>query len=333
MRFEVERLEWDMYSALSKLTQHLREDLGLTDESIQSMYRAAGLFSGSSEGKKRVRVGDTADHQLERALAVLIHEVYDRIQRTRYRMLTNELEYARPPESARSSKRVCRRVIIRSIFDSVDHLPDDYNCGFCDVCVPDLDFRRKSAVVAPKDANLDDIARRLPDVMRTFDPLALTGLVELADQHGAVVGLGARAANQLEHDPSNLSALYLAGALRVRRPGFEEAAVGQLAVGFDEATRTGAGEAAQFLFYDTAKRVQPEEAFSWVARKGGTFDTSDGLEWMQEEARSLFGEDSEQHTRVRTVRRLRDVQAAHAALVAEVLTPLQDLADLLGVTA
>ncbi|GGS05586.1 hypothetical protein GCM10008960_35100 [Deinococcus sedimenti] len=332
VRFEVERRTWDIAAVSDRLTAHLRDDLGLTDEAIKGMYRAVGLTVSGGENRD-AGVGRQDPVQLTRALAVLIHEVYGRIQRMRYRMLTNELEYARPPHGADAGKRVCRRVIIRSIFDAVDHLPDDYNCGFCDVCVPDLNFQRTSAVVAPKDAHLDEITRRLPDVMRHFDPEALTALVALADQHGAVVGLGARAANQLEHEPANLSALFLAGTLRLLRPGFEAAALAHLAQGFTEAARTGAGPDAQRLFYDTAKRAQPEEAFSWVTRADGTLHTPAGLQWLEDEALALFGEHSEPHRRLQTVRRYRSLRTAHAALVDEVLTPLQDLAEHLGVTA
>ncbi|WP_165795267.1 DEAD/DEAH box helicase [Deinococcus koreensis] len=325
--FEVERLPWTKSIVLHRLTEHLQRDLDLPYQAVQYLCQRAGL--DTSPDHQTGGSQSTAESTLHRALIVLVNVVYDRIQRMRYQMLTNELEYARPPEA---KKRVCRRVIIRSIFDSVDHLPDDYNCGFCDVCVPDLNFQRKNAVVAPKDANLDEITRLLPEVMEHFDPLALVSLVDLADRHGAVIGLSARASHQLEHDPSNLSALFLAGALRAKRHGSEDAAFNQLAMGYTEAVRTGAGEDAQRLFYDTAKRVQPEEAFGWITERGGKYDTPAGLRWIETEALTLFGEQSQQHTLIKTVRRLRQVQTVHEALQ-ETIAPLQQLAESFGVTA
>lgn len=332
VRFHVERLPWTQGDITEHLTRQLSGHFDLKRSSVESRVKEVEDTATNENGR---RLSKTEKQEtLRRALTVLITQVYERIQRMRYRMLTNELEYARGQNIASddSGKKVCRRVIIRSIFDSVDHLPDDYNCGFCDVCVPNLNFERTSAVVAPKDANLEEITRLLPEVMSAFVPEKLAQVVDLADRYGAVIGLRAKADYQLEHDPENLSAMYLSGVLRVRRPGYEEAALLQLQSGFQQAERTGAGMETQKLFYEAACRVEPTEAFSWITELGGSFDNVEGLKWLEKEARKTFGTKSEERTRVRTVRKLRELQEANVVLD-DLRTSLDDLMSMMEESA
>lgn len=81
----------------------------------------------------------------------------------RLQMLRNELDYVRAAEN------ICRRVTLLNLFNK-DVVPDDYRCGFCDVCVPDLDFKQERATDPGGNVDLDELVRRLNDLLRAAEP-------------------------------------------------------------------------------------------------------------------------------------------------------------------
>ncbi len=92
------------------------------------------------EPLRRASAGDPLE-LVKKALHILLERVYETVYPMRIQMLRNLIEYALSHERNR-----CRRLVLRSIFD--DQLPpDDYRCGFCDVCEPSLEFSVPGALV------------------------------------------------------------------------------------------------------------------------------------------------------------------------------------------
>lgn len=232
---------------------------------------------------------------LTEAVRILLKRIYDIVPQMRYQMLRNELEYATTPK--------CRRIIIRSVFDHV--VLDDYQCGFCDVCVENLQFGRDRAHVPVGDAHVDEIVQQLPHLLTDFDTTALQEVVRIAVERHAVIGLRARVTSHLESNPTNLAALYLAGLLR-RSSEDERSALTYLKNGFEEGMRQGLSPERLLLFYQEGAHLDPEEAFAWLTRGEGPWDSEEGLSFLITESEARFGADS---THYRTLRALRQIRA------------------------
>ena len=191
------------------------------------------------------------------AAEIMIRRVYQTIPRMRYQMLRNELEYA-------TAKDVCRRVLLRSTFDSVDHLTNEqYRCDFCDICVPDLDFKVQSARVPAVDQEAEDLARIIPDLLVGFDPERLRKAVKKAEKFGAVTGVYMRVATHLERDATNLAALFLAGVLGVKMQKRRRTGLNHLRFGYQESRRQGLDPEHVNVFLQEGMKIDPEEAFGW----------------------------------------------------------------------
>ncbi|NEO38413.1 MAG: hypothetical protein F6J90_19560 [Moorea sp. SIOASIH] len=228
---------------------------------------------------------------LTNALHILLEPIYETVPRMRYQMLLNELDYASSDQD-----NTCRRVVIRGLFDSIDHLTtENYRCGFCDVCVPDLKFKLEKAAIPLQDAQVDEIAEQLPDFLSEFDKKPLQELLDRTIENAAVPGLLARVSNRLEGDSTNLAALYLAGALSRKRPGREILAFEYLKSAFNEGIKQGLSPDNLLLFYEEAVQVNAEKAFTWLTEVGGYWDNQEGLQFLIQEAAQRFGIDSKQH--------------------------------------
>lgn len=225
---------------------------------------------------------------LTEALNILLERIYETVPRMRYQMLLNELDYATSDEEG-----TCRRVVIRGLFDSIEHLTtENYRCGFCDVCVPELNFEGDKAAVPLQDAQVDEIAEKLPVLLEGFDTKALLEVLHFTVERGAVAGLFARVANRLERDSTSLAAFFLAGALARQRPGRETLAFDYLKRGFNEGIKQGVSPNNLLLFYQEGVLLQPEEAFKWLTQVGGYWDSEEGLKFLIQEAAQRFGTDS-----------------------------------------
>jgi ATP-dependent DNA helicase RecQ len=235
--------------------------------------------------------------RLTEALHILLERIYETVPRMRYQMLLNELDYATSDEEG-----TCRRVVIRGLFDSIEHLTtENYRCGFCDVCTPNLNFQGDKAAVPLQDAQVDEIAEKLPVLLEGFDTKALLEVLRLTIERGAVAGLFARVANRLERDSTSLAAFFLAGALARQRPGRETLAFDYLKRGFNEGIKQGLSPENLLLFYEEGVLLQPKEAFEWLTQVGGYWDSEEGLKFLIQEAAQRFGTDST-HYRVLIVR-------------------------------
>lgn len=280
--------------------EHVARFLRRTRASEEEIEAQLARFNRS-----RVRKEDepAALGLVETGARIILERIYQEVPRMRYQMLTSQLDYA-----TSGDRGECRRIKIRSEFDEGVAL-SDYRCGFCDVCQPDLCFESDRAAVPTRDAQVEDIAHRLPEILERFDPVELPEIVRVAANKGAVKGLYYKVSNTLEHDPTNLSALYLAGALARRLPEFRERALELLAFGYQEAERQTTDRAPLQAIYTEAKQVDPARAFSWIAKRKGAFDDRAGLEFLQKEAAQVFGPGATPARAVESLRRVRGIAA------------------------
>ena len=276
--------EWN----LKQVADSLKTFLIQTD--IKENYAEAQI-NRSFESFKHKPLQSIREQALAESLRILLGRIYETVPRMRYQMLLNQLDYAKSNE-----EKICRRIVIRGIFDSVEHLLDrNYKCGFCDVCNPSLKFDRDKAEILTQEAQVDEISEKLPNILEKFDRDNLFEVLHLTIKRGAVAGLFARVTNRLEREPTNLAALYLAGALGRLRKGKETIAFEYLKFGFNEGIKQGLSPDNLLIFYEEAVLLNTEEAFNFLTQVGGYWDNQEGLQFLIKEATQRFGIDSTQY--------------------------------------
>jgi ATP-dependent DNA helicase RecQ len=278
IRFEVAIQPWDLHTLETNLSAFLRK-----------MRSSGSAISTAMTRLRHTHQTRYLEHHqvppvLEAAIDILLERIYAEIPTMRYVMLGNLLRYA-----INDHRNVCRRIEIRSTFDDEDLALGNYRCGFCDVCQPDLNFQVDMAEIPLRDAEIQHASRQLPQILEVFDVEQLPQLVQVAVGKGAVPGLYAKVSNALERDATNLSALYLAGALGIRQEQFIDLGFEQLGFCYQEAKRQGLHTAGIQLIYQEAKAVRPIEAFIWINEVNGPFDNQEGLLFLAQEATQLFG--------------------------------------------
>ncbi len=276
--------EWN----LKEVADSLKTFLIQTD--VEENYAEAQI-NRAFELFRHQPIQSIREQVLTESLRILLGRIYETVPRMRYQMLLNQLDYARSDE-----ENICRRIVIRGIFDSVEHLLDkNYKCGFCDVCNPSLKFDRDKAEILTQEAQVDEISEKLPNILEEFNKDNLFEILHLTIKRGAVAGLFARVTNRLEREPTNLAALYLAGTLGRLRKGKETIAFEYLKFGFNEAIKQGLSPDNLLTFYQEAALLNPEEAFNWLTEVGGYWDNQEGLQFLIREAVKRFGIDSIQY--------------------------------------
>jgi ATP-dependent DNA helicase RecQ len=139
---------------------------------------------------------------VQRAGKILIESLYTTIRAMRLAGLRNLYHYAALPPGT------CRRVYLRRAFEL--RLPQDYRCGFCDTCVPDLNFGRERALV-PEEATRERVlAEGLERVLTGYDLEALAAYAREVVEAGFVGAVRGRAEYLLEQRPNDLAVLFLA---------------------------------------------------------------------------------------------------------------------------
>lgn len=236
---------------------------------------------------------------LEDALEILLQHVYTVFPPMRYMMLGNLLRYAKSHENNK-----CRRLEIKGQFD-IESPPDTYKCGFCDVCSPDLIFSQTQADIPTHDAQIEDVAIRLSILLKSFNINELSSIVRVVIEKQAVIGFYAKSNYILEHDPNNLAALYLSGTLALQQTEFVELGLKNLHAVYREAERRGYNRESLIFIYRTARTYAAETALTWLAEPGGAFDSLEGLEFLEQETKEVFGEDSLEYTNIRHLRKIR----------------------------
>jgi ATP-dependent DNA helicase RecQ len=246
------------------------------------------------------------------AALVLLDHIYNTVPKMRYEMLINQLRYAESDE-----RKECRRIFIRSIFDKVP--PDaTYRCNFCDICVPDLNFSVSRAVSPTIDPRLEKLALSLPSVLEGFDTEALEEIVSASVDNQAVTGIFAQVTFSLEQRYNNPAALYLAGALSRERNEIEDA-MRYLRDGLEFGLAEALSAEKLLAFYHEAKEIDSQEAFSWIIKVDGPWDSIGGLDLLKEEASRLFGKKSPQYRRLSAISRLRNYRE-----ILEIIEPFEN---------
>ena len=217
---------------------------------------------------------------LRQCLGLLLAEVYRSIKGMRYRMLHNEWRYAANPDN------VCRRAYLLPEFG--EQLVPDYQCGFCDACLPDLGFskagRAKGAVQVPE---LQELSRRLSGILRDFDQESIEQALDVCERHQALLSLEAQARHELEGQPANLAAVALAGGAAARR-GETDAALQQYGVALQSFTLGRDRNLDLTYFYQRAKELDAVRALALAILSAG-LDNADGHAFLLQESREIEG--------------------------------------------
>ena len=236
-RFEVEFLaHWSSQVVLDHVRRFLeRSRRPEADDLIKSMQVLIELASQCDTPPWPAEHRRPEIALLKKAIGTLLRRIYSRVRTMRLQMLRNELDYVRAAEGT------CRRVILLNLFNK-DVAPDDYRCGFCDVCVPDLDFKQERATDPGGNVDLDELVRRLNDLLRAAEPeepAALHDFIRQVLDRDVKKGMLARVTRHLEGDPTSLPALYLAGALSWQIPARQPQAFSYFRTGFKEGRQQG----------------------------------------------------------------------------------------------
>lgn len=144
---------------------------------------------------------------------------------------------------------------------------------------------------------------------KSFDIRELAEVVRLAVDRGAVVELFTYVNNQLKRDPTNLRALYLAGILAHRGQGHKMLALHYLGLGFKEGISQKLPVDDLLLFYQEGALLQPEEAFTWLTQVDGPWNSPEGLSFLLQEAKQMFGQDSTHHRALLALWQIRAMRA------------------------
>lgn len=139
---------------------------------------------------------------VQRAGKILIEALYTTIRAMRLAGLRNLYHYAALPAGS------CRRVYLRRAFEL--RLPQDYSCGFCDTCVPDMKFGRERALVPEEAARERILAEGLENVLTGYNLTALRTYAREVVEAGFVGAVRGRAEYLLEQRPNDLAVLFLA---------------------------------------------------------------------------------------------------------------------------
>ncbi|WP_420594323.1 DEAD/DEAH box helicase [Deinococcus sp.] len=312
-------VEWDADWTLQKVTGQLKELLLKFSYSQEQAEEKMSASPSNPPGPQRQVGTDNSAKRLEflsTSVQILMERIYETVPSMRYYMLKNELDYATTTK--------CRRITLRSRFDEAPP-GDDYQCGFCDVCNPDLRFARAAAAIPARDAQVEEVSKMLPELMLVFKRQDLDTVINTAVTRGAVAGMYARVVSRLESDATNLSALYLGGTLARRRPERQQEGWQLLKRGFQEGVIQGAALSDLVAFAHEASHVEKEKGFHLLTPVNGPFNTDEGLAIVQREAESILGEQAEASKTVRAVRRTRTLAKTADAVVEALESSVNDL--------
>lgn len=162
-------------------------------------------------------------------------------------------------------------------------------------------------------------------LLERFEAQSLSDFVQRAIDNKSAGNLFARLTQYLRSNPTNLSALYLAGVLAHRHQAHTLSAFQYLRFGFKEGLKQGLSGEDLLLFYREGSRLKPEDAFAWLTAAEGPWNNERGLSFLMEEAERLFGADSTSYQALFAlwrIAKLRQVNEKFTALSSQ-LTALQ----------
>jgi hypothetical protein len=133
-------------------------------------------------------------------LLMMLNYVYKEVVTMRYDMLWNLLAIVKNEK--------CQRVSILPYFERTGSVDEKYECGCCNVCSPDLDFKDR---VSPREKNksYETSLLELNELLKSnqLDLVKLRNLCEVFKEYRTDMYIRGRSA--LEGNPDNLPALYL----------------------------------------------------------------------------------------------------------------------------
>ncbi len=144
-------------------------------------------------------------------------------------------------------------------------------------------------------------------LLKGFDPLALAEAVRTAAAQHSLSSFFTQVRDSLQQEPTNVAALYLAGALGHRKQRKKLEALEALKQGFQQGLRQGIPFKDLLLFYREGMLLNPEEVFTWLSAKSDWQSDDQAWDFLLPEAAQAFGTGS-QHYRSLLV--LRQVKAA-----------------------
>ena len=157
-------------------------------------------------------------------------------------------------------------------------------------------------------AGLPDLPLPEPEfrnLLNGFDSEELLATIQQVTEEETGAHLLAHLEQHLKQEPDSLAALYLSGVLSHLEQSPKANTLAYLRVGFKEGLKQGLSPEKLILFYREATSLEPQEAFTWVVREGGPWDTKEGIAFLLHEAAEIFGPDSEQRRTLQTLWRIK----------------------------
>ncbi|NJL36956.1 MAG: response regulator transcription factor [Leptolyngbyaceae cyanobacterium SM1_4_3] len=149
-------------------------------------------------------------------------------------------------------------------------------------------------------------------LLQSFDPSALSRVVERTTAQGATPELLNTLSHHLRSAPTNLATLYLSGALAgnwaAQDPEQQTSAMQYLRFGFKEGIRQGLPAEHLLLFYREGAKLEAEESFNWLSQAGSPWNNEAGMVFLSQEAAHTFGQDSVQYRTLLALRQIRSLK-------------------------
>jgi DNA-binding NarL/FixJ family response regulator len=150
-------------------------------------------------------------------------------------------------------------------------------------------------------------------LLQSFDPPALSDVIQRTVAQGAIAELLNTLSHHLRTDPTNLATLYLSGALAgsqaVQDPEQRTSAMQYLRFGFKEGIRRGLTPDHLLLFYREGVKIEAEEAFNWLSQTGSPWNNEAGMIFLNQEAAQVFGQNSIQCRTLSALRQIRSLRS------------------------
>nr|WP_246363397.1 DEAD/DEAH box helicase [Deinococcus budaensis] len=253
--------EWNAPDALRQLDRELRGYDQLTGAPPSTLRALEDL---------RTRTALTRDGYADQAGRLLINTLYSTVRSMRLYGLVNLYRFSSLPEGK------CRRVHLRRSFE-VTPLQEDYRCGFCDTCQPDLQFRRTSAHTPVVLTREQELGQAFEALLEAFDPEAVAPFLAACAEARVTSSFQVRSDYLLEQRPNDLGLLFLNAALHSAE-GDQDGA-DQVAARAVQVMRR-AGHTAERIFPYLAGLAawRPGLIKQLCGALGGPFDDADGRE-------------------------------------------------------
>lgn len=246
--------------------------------------------------------------QIAEYMLVILHHTYDEIKVMRYRMLETLKDVI-------DNINDCQRKVIVNYFAPSGEgiIKGDYQCGFCNHCIADLNFQRDYAKPLEYSKDSRDIQLRLQDSFK--QPFDFEINQRLADDLRDYPKYAyAQAVNTLSGSPRNLTAWFFARAFSPE----EEITTNTL--GFIKVAHEDLGIDEVKKIYQTTDDSLKLEAFNVLDDEYGACNCPDGEQWLYEQACSI----GEKHQDIEERKAYLGLRVIANQLVALTLTELMD---------